>query len=226
MKTLISVLASIATSILVSELLGYLLHRLLHSGKIGFLGRSHMKHHLLLYGPLQAQRPGRAYQDATEGEVALGNIGLEWLIPAAIILVASVLLLHRLHVRLLFGVLFVVVSLIWSFLMFSYLHDRMHIAGFWMERNPWLKSWFLSARRSHDIHHWALNDEGLMDKNFGIGFFFFDRLFGTSTHEWPVFNRIGYQTALQRFGDSLRSQRERRSPGAGDESLCIAETEL
>jgi hypothetical protein len=203
MKNAIAVFAWMATSILVSEFLGYLLHRLLHSGKIGFLSRSHMKHHLVLYGPLLPQRPSSGYQDATTGELALGNVGLEWLIPGAIILGASLLGLHFLHVALLHQVVFVCTSLAWSFLMFSYLHDRMHIAGFWMERNRWLRFWFVAARRSHDIHHWALNDQGLMDKNFGIGFFFFDRLFRTHTSEWPVFNKRGYRAALLRFGDLL-----------------------
>jgi putative SOS response-associated peptidase YedK len=36
----------------------------------------------------------------------------------------------------------------------------------------------------HDIHHHALNNDGLMDKNFGIGFFAFDRLFGTLWDRW------------------------------------------
>jgi len=45
------------TAIVASELLGYWLHRLLHSGRIPFLSLNHMKHHLLLYGPLQKQRP-------------------------------------------------------------------------------------------------------------------------------------------------------------------------
>lgn len=57
---------------------------------------------------------------------------------------------------------------------------------------------------AHDIHHWTLNDEGFMDKNFGIAFYFFDRVFGTLADDWPVFNRRGYDRALQRFGDLLR----------------------
>ena len=78
MKSAIAALAWLMTSIFVSELLGYLLHRLLHSGKIGFLSRSHMKHHLVFYGPLQPQRPGTVYRDATTDDaVALGNIGME-----------------------------------------------------------------------------------------------------------------------------------------------------
>ena len=206
MKSAIAALGWLMTSIFVSELLGYLLHRLLHSGKIGFLSRSHMRHHLVLYGPLQPQRPGTEYRDATTTDaVALGNIGLEWLIPGALLLAASIAVLHWLRVTRFHQVVFIGGTLTWSFLMFSYLHDRMHEAGFWMEQNRWLKKWFTSAREAHDIHHWTLNDEGFMDKNFGIAFYFFDRIFGTLAKDWPVFNRHGYDRALQRFNDLLKS---------------------
>jgi sterol desaturase/sphingolipid hydroxylase (fatty acid hydroxylase superfamily) len=205
MKNLISALAWIAASIFVSEFLGYFLHRLLHSGKIGFFSRNHMKHHLVLYGPLQSQRPGTGYQDATSGEVAIGNVGLEWLIPGSVLLGGSLGLLHLFQVPLLHQLIFVAGTLVWSFLMFSYLHDRMHLAGFWMERHPLLKRWFVAARDAHDIHHWSLNDDGFMDKNFGIAFFFFDRLFGTLACDAPAFNRRGYASALWRFGDLLHS---------------------
>jgi hypothetical protein len=205
MNSAISALAWFTASIATSELLGYLLHRLLHSGKIGFLSRGHMRHHLVLYGPLQAQRPGADYKDATTGDVALGNVGLEWLIPGALLLGVSVAALHLLQVTPVHQVVFVAGCLAWSFFMFSYLHDRMHIAGFWMERNSLLKRWFVSARTAHDIHHWALNDEGFMDKNFGIAFFFYDRLFGTLTNDWPAFNRRGYNSALRRFDDVIGS---------------------
>lgn len=83
--------------------------------------------------------------------------------------------------------------------MFSYLHDVMHVEGFWLAKVPWLKHWFLSARRLSDIHHRVLNDCGLMDKNFGIGFFAFDRLFGTLTLQQPPFNRRGYEIAREKF---------------------------
>ncbi len=211
MKNAIAVVSWLAASILVSEFLGYLLHRLLHSGKIGFLSRSHMRHHLVLYGPLQSQRPGSSYHDATAGTLALGNIGMEWLVPGALLLVLSVTVLHFLRVSVIHQVVFVTGSLAWSFVMFSYLHDRMHIADFWMERNPFLKRWFVSARDAHDIHHWALNDQGLMDKNFGIAFFFFDRLFDTWTTQWPSFNRRGYAKALRRFANVLHAPPPHRS---------------
>jgi sterol desaturase/sphingolipid hydroxylase (fatty acid hydroxylase superfamily) len=207
MKSTLSLLAWLATSIVVSELLGYLLHRLLHSGRIGFLSRSHMKHHLALYGPLQPQRPGAAYQDATTGDVAIGNVGVEWLLPGGLLLGASIAILSLMKVSLAHQAVFVAGTLAWSFLMFSYLHDRMHIAGFWMERNRWLRRWFVGARHAHDIHHCTLNDQGFMDKNFGIAFFFFDRVFGTLASDPPAFNERGYASALSRFADLLEPRR-------------------
>ena len=61
---------------IVAELLGYLLHRLLHSGWIRWLSASHMKHHMVLYGPLQKQRPSEHYMDATADRFSIGNIGV------------------------------------------------------------------------------------------------------------------------------------------------------
>jgi len=65
----------------------------------------------------------------------------------------------------------------------------------------------------HEIHHRVLNDEGLMDRNFGIGFFFFDRLFGTLASAELPFNRHGYETAQTRFSlqESGRKKLERKS---------------
>lgn len=214
MHSAFSTLAYLAASIVVSELLGYLIHRLLHSGRIQSLSRAHMRHHLVLYGPLQSQRPGTEYFDATTDAASVGNIGLEWLIPSAILLAIAIGVLHYLQVPRFHQFVAIGGSLAWSFLMFSYVHDRMHIAGSWMERNRCLKKWFIDARDSHDIHHWALNDEGFMNKNFGIAFFFFDRLFGTMAKERPAFNQHGYHRALMRFHDVL-IKRKRSSADEG-----------
>ena len=58
------VLESVICSCLVAELAGYWLHRLLHGDKPPFLGRSHMVHHLLPYGPMQPMRAER-YKSGT-----------------------------------------------------------------------------------------------------------------------------------------------------------------
>jgi sterol desaturase/sphingolipid hydroxylase (fatty acid hydroxylase superfamily) len=201
-----AIAAWVATSIAVAELLGYLLHRLLHTGWIPWLSMSHMKHHMILYGPLKKQRPSEEYLDATTGRVALGNIGLEWIAPSAVILAVVVVALQVFRVAFFDQAVSIGTILMWTFLMFSYLHDRMHIQGFWMERAPILRHWFCWARNLHDIHHRVLNDQGLMDKNFGIGLAFFDWLFGTMAPVQPPFNHAGLEAARERFEFVARGQ--------------------
>jgi sterol desaturase/sphingolipid hydroxylase (fatty acid hydroxylase superfamily) len=215
MTKTITITAWTATAILTSELLGYLLHRLLHSCWIRFLSMNHMKHHLLLYGPLQKQRPSREYQDATTGQFALGNVGLEWIVPAAILLITLGGIFWFFGISAWYQVLFFGIVLAWSFWVFSYLHDRMHISGFWMERVPIVKHWFCWARNLHDIHHRVLNEHGLMDKNFGIGFAFFDWLFGTMAPVQPPFNHAGFEAAKERF-DLVN----RATSGQGEEEIA------
>jgi sterol desaturase/sphingolipid hydroxylase (fatty acid hydroxylase superfamily) len=199
MHRIANISVCVAASVAAAECLGYLLHRLMHSGWVPWLSASHMKHHMVLYGPLQKQRPSERYLDATTGQVAIGNIGLEWIIPSSVILAVSVAILRLLNVALMTRLIALGTIVGWSFLMFSYLHDRMHIKNCWMERTPVLRRWFVRARRLHDIHHHALNDDGLMEKNFGIGFFAVDRLFGTLAHGFSGFNQRGFLAARKRF---------------------------
>ena len=201
MRSLTQMVGWILGSVFAAELFGYLLHRLLHSSWIPWLSARHMTHHMVLYGPLQKQRPSEAYLDANTGRLSVGNIGLEWFAPSALLLAGLEGLFWTLHVRIVHQAVFFATVLTWSFVMFNYLHDGMHIKNFWMERNPVLKRWFRRARRLHDIHHRVLNDGGLMDKNFGIAFFWFDRLFGTLCREQSPFNRAGYTQARKRFGN-------------------------
>lgn len=196
----------ILASCLSAETLGYLLHRLLHNGRVPFLSRNHMKHHMVLYGPLQQQQSA-TYHDATTDSVSLGNIGLEWLAPSAFLLIFVLGIFRLFDVRAFYQAIYVGVTLAWSFLMFSHLHDVMHVEGYWLEENRLLKRWFVSARNLHEIHHRVLSDQGLMNKNFGIGLFFFDRLFGTLEVQEPAFNPQGYRVACERFGSTINSRR-------------------
>ena len=201
--TSVAMLATWVTGSCVStELLGYWLHRLLHSGVIGSLSRNHMKHHMVMYGPLQEQR-SKKYRDATEGDVSLGNIGREWLVPSSLLIVCVMGLFHLFRVPWFYQLIYFATTLAWSFLMFSYMHDAQHIEGFWMERSWLLKRWFTTARARHEVHHQVINEDGLMHKNFGIGFFLFDRLFGTLSEGGTAFNQTGYQAAEKRFQSVL-----------------------
>ena len=104
------------------------------------------------------------------------------------------------HLRPLYETIALVTLLAWPLFMFSYLHDRMHLSDFWMARNPLLRFWFRAARRLHDIHHHAVDDNGRMDTNFGIGFFLFDRIFRSIAKRHRPFNRAGFEAVRLRYG--------------------------
>jgi len=171
---------------------------LLHCDNIPALSRGHLIHHLRLYGPNQRMR-GPVYKNATEARASLGNIGMEWIVPIALILVLAWAAMHFLGIPSLYQAVALLIMVLWPIFMFSYLHDRMHLENFWMEGVPLVNAWFLRARRFHDIYPHSLNDEGRMDRNFGIGFFLFDRLLGTPAKRHRPLNHRGYRAALRRY---------------------------
>jgi sterol desaturase/sphingolipid hydroxylase (fatty acid hydroxylase superfamily) len=140
------------------------------------------------------------YRDATNHRFSVGNMGLEWLAPSTIILLFCWGVMASLGVGPAYQALALCTLLGWPLLMFSYLHDRMHTQNFWMARVPVLRSWFLKARRLHDIHHRSVNAQGFLDANFGIGFYFFDRFFRTMAKRHRAFNWRGYRAAIERYG--------------------------
>jgi sterol desaturase/sphingolipid hydroxylase (fatty acid hydroxylase superfamily) len=192
------VLESVICSCLVAEFTGYWLHRLLHSDKLPFLSRNHMAHHLLLYGPTQPMR-AELYKDATHGRFSLGNVGLEWLAPSAVLLALCWGAMCAFRVRAIYQVIVLANLIVWPFFTFSFLHDAMHLPNSWMARLPMVNIWFRRPRRLHDIHHHSLNNAGRMNTNFGIGFFLFDRVFRTLATRHRPLNRKGLAVALQRY---------------------------
>ena len=197
--TATGVLLTLGASCLIAEFAGYWLHRLLHSDRLPALSQGHLTHHFLIYGPSQAMRHDE-YRDATHGRFSVGNVGLEWLAPSALILFSCWGIMLAIRVAPIYEAISLATLIAWPVFMFSYLHDRMHLKDFWMARTPIIKIWFCRARRLHDIHHRAMNDEGRMEANFGIGFFWFDRLFGTLGHRHRCFNWNGLQAAKKRYG--------------------------
>src|SRR5437667_38049 len=83
--TFVGVVATLVDSVVIAEFAGYWLHRLLHSDKFPALSRGHLIHHFLIYGPRQSMR-ATEYLDATDNRTSVGNVGIEWLAPSAIIL--------------------------------------------------------------------------------------------------------------------------------------------
>jgi sterol desaturase/sphingolipid hydroxylase (fatty acid hydroxylase superfamily) len=195
---------SILSAFLFAEVVGYFLHIVLHSEKLRFLSRRHMFHHLREYGP-DAPLRTKVYRLATGGRVNLFGTGLEWLVPIGIVLVIVLGFFNAvLRTPPLYQLLFIASALAWSVLMFGYMHDAMHLEGFWMERNRLLRGWFRRARRLHDIHHRELADDGRMLKNYGICFFVLDRLFGSLSTRHKPFNQAGFQAAKQRYSYIFR----------------------
>ena len=190
---------TLVLSCLLAEFLGYWLHRLLHSDKIAFLSRGHLIHHFLIYGPGQPMRHER-YHDSIDGRFSVGNVGLEWLVPSAVLLAMVWTILFLLHVPVVYQVIALTTLVGWPVFMFSYLHDRMHQTDFWMARHALFRRWFVGARRLHDIHHHSIDTKGHMDANFGIGFFWFDRVFRTLSSRHRPLNRAGFERACLRYG--------------------------
>lgn len=191
-------LVTLGCSCLVAEFFGYWLHRLLHSDKVPFLSHGHLIHHLLVYGPGQPMRHDH-YHDATDNRFSVGNVGLEWLLPSALILAACWLAMFAMRIELLYQCIAAATLIVWPVFTFSYLHDRMHLSDFWMARTPLIRLWFLKARRLHDIHHHIINDQGHMEANFGIAFYLFDRVFRTLSWRHRPFNLKGYKAAMDRY---------------------------
>ena len=212
--TFVGVLLTLLASVIVAEFAGYWLHRLLHTDKFPALSHGHLVHHFLVYGPRQPLRTPE-YHDATGNRFSVGNIGSEWLVPSAVVLLICWGVMVLFGVPRVYQVIALCTLLGWPVLMFSYLHDRMHIENFWMMRIPLLKTWFVKARRLHDIHHRSVNNQGHMDTNFGIGFYFFDRFFRTFAKRHRSFNWSGYRTAIDRYGlDETEVLSRRRSSKA------------
>jgi sterol desaturase/sphingolipid hydroxylase (fatty acid hydroxylase superfamily) len=212
---LIGIPLTLLSFCLLAEFFGYWLHRLLHSDKIPFLSRGHLIHHFLIYGPGQPMRLDE-YHDATDNRFSVGNIGLEWIAPSAMILAALGGAMRLAHLPALYQSIALVTLIAWPLFMFSYLHDRMHLSNFWMERTPVLRFWFRAARRLHDIHHHAVDDNGRMDTNFGIGFFLFDRIFRSIAPRHRPFNRAGFEAARLRYG--LMEKNGKLIPNGDDSS--------
>ncbi|MBI5622208.1 MAG: sterol desaturase family protein [Elusimicrobia bacterium] len=197
--TVLAVLAVVAAAFLFSEVYGYWLHVLMHDNRVEFLSRNHMIHHLVVYGPRMPQQTAGPYVASVQGRLHLGTIGVEWLLPGGAAALGLLALFHALSLRPFLQLVFIVSAITWSLAALSAMHDAMHVKGFWMERSPALGGWFAGLRRRHILHHTQLDDEGRMCVDYGICFFFCDRLFGTLRREPLPFNHKGYEAALERY---------------------------
>lgn len=189
---------SLVAGFLFAEVIGYYLHKLLHSEKIPYLSRGHMIHHLKTYGPKMPMRSD-SYFSAVKGRASVGKIGLEWIVPAAIVILPTAGLLAALQVPWLYIIVGLGFAIVWAIAGLNYIHDGFHLKDFWMLKHPWFSKWFKEVRRLHDIHHVKINMEGRMHTNYGICFYVMDRLMGTFAPVADKFNEEGFEAAKQRY---------------------------
>lgn len=181
------------------EFVGYFLHILLHSERIPYLSRSHMIHHLKVYNPKQGLRQGGSYKGSAQDRTSVLGFGLEWVAPIAFIMIVTALGFWLLQIAIVYYFIFTLSAILWGYFLFGYMHDAMHLKEFWMERVPFLRDWFYSIRKLHDIHHLEFSNDGRMLKNYGICFFFFDRLFVSLSPKHKLFNQDGFTASMKRY---------------------------
>lgn len=191
-------LISLVAGFIFTEMVGYFLHKLLHSEKVPYLSRSHMIHHLKKYGPKMPMRSSE-YLKSVSNRTSIGSIGLEWLLPIAIIFFPAVSILLLLGVPFTYLSIGLVSAIGWGIIGFNYMHDAMHIRDFWMLKHPCFSRWFKNTRRLHDVHHVKVSPEGRMEVNYGMCFFWFDKLFGTFAPKIGKFDEEGFEAAKERY---------------------------
>lgn len=195
----------ILSGIIFAEFVGYWLHILLHSEKVPALSRAHMLHHLRDYSPGKTLHRDE-YLSSTDDRAHFLGIGFEWILPILTIVILSTAIMNLLGMSWNSQIIFTVSALAWGYFMFGYIHSSMHLKNFWMHKIPGLSSWHKNIRKLHDYHHLQISPDGRMQKNYGICFYWFDRLFRTYSPSTKPFDRAGHTAALERYKDLLSSE--------------------
>jgi sterol desaturase/sphingolipid hydroxylase (fatty acid hydroxylase superfamily) len=163
MDTLFYVLSFLGGIILV-EFVGYFWHRWVEHKEV--LGKSvafrHYKHHEVQY-PVNKLRTNGPYESADSW--TWYTVGILTTICAFVILPVW------------YALTFVVAAWIYAHYIVANLHSAFHLSG--GTHFLWKYKWFQKLVKLHDIHHYD-------NCNYGICFFFMDRLFGTYREDFPT----------------------------------------
>lgn len=141
---------------LVIEVAGYLWHRFVeHEGKAGKQVRlKHIQHHEADYPATNLRPNTKKYQSAHSWS---------WYVLTVILIVLALIIIPRPY-----SFFAIAGGLIYAKFVVSYFHKAFHLPHSWLQNY----AWFRKLTRLHDIHHYRV-------ANYGIVFFFMDRLFGT-----------------------------------------------
>jgi hypothetical protein len=137
---------------------GYAVHKALHHPALGKIHDTHDVHHKLMYPPEDYLDTGK-YREVPDNAQPF-----KYYAAAAVPLVAAVFIFLPLTIAISLAVELAVVA--WAN---DWLHQKMHIKGYWLERY----TWFHHLRALHWHHH--VDDS----KNIGIFSWFTDKILGT-----------------------------------------------
>ncbi len=155
------VILAILAGPVVIEFAGYWWHRLgEHGGKLGrAVVAKHYKHHEKDYPVTRYNPSEKKYRKAGSWS---------WYVLGALIIAALFVSLPRPY-----NYVAIVSGILYAKFVMSLLHGKFHV------RTQFEKSkWFRTRRHLHEIHHWG-------PYNYGISFYFVDRLFGTYRTDFP-----------------------------------------
>lgn len=143
---------------IVGEGLGYLIHRLFHSPISGMFYRGHMAHHNGLY-PITD-----FYSTKYKTPKGIRNNTPLLYVPFFVVIIGALFILLPLKLFLIVGIELFVVSVV---------NDQVHMLTHIKPNMFEQFKWFQQLRKIHYHHHIDT------DKNYGIIFFFWDRILGT-----------------------------------------------
>lgn len=147
-------------SVVVVETIGYFWHRFVEHQ--GWFGDGHWVHHEEDY-PIEALRPETRPQYKSAGSWS-------WYLVAGVTL-ASIFILLPLHD----AIPIAIGGILYAWFVVNYFHEVFHLPHHWLH----CLDWFRELITAHDIHHCRP-----YNCNYGIVFFWMDRIFGTFQREF------------------------------------------
>lgn len=163
--------AAVFAGPLVVEVIGYFWHRWVeHNAVFGHsIQRYHIKHHEQDY-PVEKLRPAsRKYKSARSWS---------WYLATLVLVGLTLVLVSRPY-----NFVMILSGLVYARFVISYMHTRFHVRQHWLTRT----SFFQRIQKLHDIHHYG-------PYNYGILFYFMDRIFGTYRTTFPKSKQTNFRT--------------------------------
>lgn len=157
-----------------------------------------MQHHLHNYGPKSPQiTNGYKRSDRTSAQIWSRHISLG--IAAVIFSDLTIMLATYFGLPKFPVFVFILTTIAWLYAVFVLLHEALHDQRSWITDTKWFPVWFEQLRFMHIRHHKQISEDGHMNRNYGICFFWFDRIFGTYCPPWEPLDKSGYQSAFERY---------------------------